>query len=340
METDGTVKSHQKISDMDRGFTGVLHNEDHFGKSVANLGDLDGDGVTDLAVAANLDDDGGTNRGAVWVLFMNTDGTVKSVQKISDIVGSFTGTLDDFDIFGQSVTSLGDLDGDEVSDFAVGAFRDDDGGTNRGAVWVLFMNSDGTVKSEQKISDTVGGFSGIFDDNDWFGVSLASLGDLNGDGVSDLAVGAYRDDDGGTDRGAVWILFLNGGTVFAGGRPLSAELLGKNEVGGGDSDGAGSIHVTLNSGLEKVCYELSVEDIGEPTRAHIHRGVAGTDGSTEVPLFDEVLDPPADLQGCVGSSGDLIKEIRRSPSSFYVNIHNSVFPGGAIRGQLSKMTGR
>ena len=46
-------------------------------------------------------------------------------------------------------------------------------------------------------------------DNDRFGISATSLGDLNGDGVGDLVVGASGDDDGGFDRGAVWILFLN-----------------------------------------------------------------------------------------------------------------------------------
>ena len=57
---------------------------------------------------------------------------------------------------------------------------------------------DGTVKSHQKISNTEGGFTGILDDGDWFGSSVASLGDLDGDGVGDLAVGAYHDEDGGT----------------------------------------------------------------------------------------------------------------------------------------------
>ena len=59
------------------------------------------------------------------------------------------------------MAALGDLDGDGVGDLAVGAPRDDDGGTDRGAVWVLFLNTDGTVKSHQKISDTEGGFTGI-----------------------------------------------------------------------------------------------------------------------------------------------------------------------------------
>ncbi|MFC1670736.1 integrin alpha [Spirochaetota bacterium] len=202
------VKSYQKTSDTEGNFTGVLDNNGLFGVSVTNMGDLDGDGVTDLAVGAYCDDDGGTDRGAVWILFMNSNGTVKSEQKISDTAGNFTGVLDDGDVFGVSVTNMGDLNGDGVTDLAVGAYCDDDGGAGRGAVWILFMNSNGTVKSEQKISDTEGNFTGVLDNNDSFGRSVTNMGDLDGDGVTDLAVGAYKDDDGGTDRGAVWILFL------------------------------------------------------------------------------------------------------------------------------------
>ncbi len=214
LNRNGTVKSHQKISETEGGFTGRLDDDDRFGSSVASPGDLDGDGVADLAVGALVDDDGGVDRGAVWVLFLNKNGTVKSHQKISATEGGFTGTLDDDDLFGWSVASLSDLDGDGVVDLAVGAASDDDGGHDHGAVWVLFLKRDGTVKSHQKISDTEGGFTGTLDNRDLFGKSVASLGDLDGDGVIDLAVGAVLDDDGGrdhADRGAVWVLFLNGG---------------------------------------------------------------------------------------------------------------------------------
>lgn len=215
-QVPNNVGAHQKISSTDGSFQGPLSNDDWFGGSVASLGDLDGDGTVDLAVGEANDDDSDGGAGALWILFLNADGTVNGQQKINETVGGFTGILDTSDRFGTSVACLGDLDGDGVQDLAVGAFGDDDGGTGHGAVWILFMNANGTVKSHQKISDTQGGFTGDLDERDLFGVAVAGLGDLDGDGRVDLAVGALYDDDGGLDRGAVWVLFLNGdGTVRA-----------------------------------------------------------------------------------------------------------------------------
>ncbi len=118
-----------------------MNNSDRFGIGIAALNDLDGDGVNDIAVGARDDDDGGTNQGAIWVLFLNSDGTVKSHQKISEIDGLFTGSLDNVDGFAAEIAPIGDLNGDNIMDIAVSAHRDDDGGTDRGAVWILFLNN-------------------------------------------------------------------------------------------------------------------------------------------------------------------------------------------------------
>ena len=208
LHPNGTVKSHQKISATTGGFTGTLDDSDIFGMSVAAVGDLDGDGTPDLAVGAPLDDDGGPNRGAIWILHLHPNGTVKTHQKISNEAGEFTGGLDDEEFFGLSVAAVGDLDSDGTSDLAVGAPLDSDGGPARGAIWVLFLDPGGTVKSHQKISATTGGFTGTLDDADLFGWSVSTAGDLDSDGILDLAVGAPFDDDGGGEKGAVWMLFM------------------------------------------------------------------------------------------------------------------------------------
>jgi hypothetical protein len=224
LNTSGTVKSTQKIASGVGGGP-TLANGDRFGSSVASIGDLDGDGIGDLAAGAISDDTGGDYRGAVHVLFMNSSGTVKGSQKIASGAGGGP-VLANGDVFGISVAALGDLDGDAISDLAVGAMFDDTGGSGRGAVHVLFMNPNGTVKNSQKIASGIGG-GPTLNDGDYFGRSVASLGDLNGDGVHDLAVGAYRDDTGGSGRGALHVLFLN-----ANGRVQGSEKIASATGGG------------------------------------------------------------------------------------------------------------
>jgi FG-GAP repeat len=213
----GEVRAAQKISDTQGNFQGVLDDADFFGHSVAALGDIDGDATPDLSVGAYGDNDGGPNRGAVYVLFLHPNGTVRTEQKISDTQGNFQkGLLDDNDQFGLSVAALGDLDGDATPDLAAGTSHDDDGGPQRGAVYILLLHPNGTVKAEQKISDMEGNFQGVLNDNDYFGYSVATLGDLDGDATQDIAVGAHADDDGGSNNGAVYVLFLHpNGTVRA-----------------------------------------------------------------------------------------------------------------------------
>ena len=87
---------------MPAGFT--LENYDSFGSSVAALGDLDGDGVVDIAVGAFSDDDGNSGAGAVYVVFLTSTGAAKSFQKLSASYGMPAGfTLDATDFFGSAV---------------------------------------------------------------------------------------------------------------------------------------------------------------------------------------------------------------------------------------------
>ena len=209
MNGDGTVKETVEINDGTANGP-VLSNGDHFGASLANIGDLDGDGVQDIAAGAHRDDNGGNTRGAVHIMFMNGDGTVKETVEIND--GTANGpVLSDYDIFGDSLANIGDLDGDGVQDIAAGAYKDDNGGNDRGAVHIMFMNDDGTVKETVEINDSTAN-GPVLSDYDIFGASLANIGDLDGDGVQDIAAGASYDDNGGNYRGAVHIMFMNATT--------------------------------------------------------------------------------------------------------------------------------
>jgi len=202
---DGSIDSTVTIDDrITNGPT--LSDDDYYTISVTSIGDLDGDGVSDIAVGADGDDGTGTDQGAVHIHFLNTDGSVDSTVEIN---GSTTNgpTLSDNDYYGH-VTSIGDLDGDGVSDLAVGAPGDDTGGDTRGAVYIHFMNTDGSIDSTVKIDDTTAN-GPVLSDEDSYGFGIASIGDLNGDGVSDLAVGALDDDAGGTSQGALHIHFMN-----------------------------------------------------------------------------------------------------------------------------------
>ncbi|MGH2651106.1 MAG: CHRD domain-containing protein [Actinomycetota bacterium] len=133
-----------------------------------------------------------------------------------------------------------------------------------------------------------------------------------------------------------------GGPAAAEGRPFSTTLTGGAEVPGpGDPDASGTATVTLNQGLGEVCFELSWANIdGTVFAAHIHEAPTGVAGPVVVPLF---VPPEGPFSGTDSTSGctaevdqELIKDIRHNPAGFYVNVHSTVFPAGAIRGQLSK----
>jgi hypothetical protein len=239
MNSDGRVDIWTKISDTSGGFNGDLDNSDAFGSAAAGIGDLNGDGFFDVAVGAPFDDDGGDDRGAVWILFLNADGTVAETHKISDEQGGFTGDLGNGDLFGSAVARIGDLDGDGVDELAVGAEQANVDSERKGLVWVLFMNRDGTVREHRKIGEGEGSFDDSLSVDDRFGGTLAGIGDLDNDGIPDLAVGADGSDRGGSDQGAIWILFLNSNGAVRDERRINAGASNfEGDIGNGDAFGS------------------------------------------------------------------------------------------------------
>lgn len=119
--------------------------------------------------------------------------------------------------------------------------------------------------------------------------------------------------------------------AMAGGRPFNIQLTGAAErPGPGDPDGHGIAQLTLNQGLEEVCFSIEVSDVATIAAAHIHRAPASHPGPVVI-SFDV---PTNGLDGCVSADADLIKAIRHNPEDYYVNVHNAAFPAGALRGQL------
>jgi hypothetical protein len=121
-----------------------------------------------------------------------------------------------------------------------------------------------------------------------------------------------------------------------GGRKFTTTLTGAAEAPGpGDPDGSGTAFLSLNPGAGQVCFELSVSGIALPaTGAHIHVAPAGSPGPVVVPLTPP--DASGTSSGCVSASRELIIAIIQDPDAYYVNVHSTEFPAGAVRGQLSK----
>ena len=117
-----------------------------------------------------------------------------------------------------------------------------------------------------------------------------------------------------------------------GGAKFKTTLTGAAEVPGpGDPDGRGEAEIIINPGKAQICWVINVRDIEPATAAHIHIGLAGIAGDVVVGL---TAPTDGDSEGCETVSRSLADAIRKSPASYYVNVHNAIYPAGALRGQL------
>ncbi|MDQ6797956.1 MAG: CHRD domain-containing protein [Actinomycetota bacterium] len=129
-----------------------------------------------------------------------------------------------------------------------------------------------------------------------------------------------------------------GGLAVAGAVPASAaaqtftaHLTGSQEPSGGDPTATGTARVTVDSATGRICYVLTVSGLDHPTAAHIHEAPPGVAGPVVAPLQTPVNGRSA---GCTTVAKSEARDIVLHPEDHYVNVHNAMFPAGAIRGQL------
>ncbi len=235
------------------------------GVSVSSAGDVNGDGYSDVIVGASGYDDGQMDEGAAFVYNGSPSGLSGSP--------SWTAAETDqaFAWFGGSVSTAGDVNGDGYSDVIVGARGYDNAGANRGVAFVyqgspggLSSSSDWTAQSDQAGSE--------------FGISVAGAGDVNGDGYSDVIVGAHLYDKGESDEGAVFVYNgsssgLDSLTNWTAESNQADSRFGASVAGAGDVNGDGYSDVIVGA------YYYSNGQTNEGRAFVYHGGSSGLSGS-------------------------------------------------------------
>lgn len=191
---------------------------DFSGVSVKGAGDVNADGISDIIIGADGADPNGANSGTSYVVFGNASG-FNSPLTLSEIDGTngfrLHGELLD-DGAGWSVSAAGDLNNDGISDVIVGAHKADPNGPESGKSYVVFGNDTGFPTSIElgDLDGTNGFVINGENSDDRMGYSASQAGDINGDGIDDIIVGAYGSDINGGNSGKTYVVFGQDTEVF------------------------------------------------------------------------------------------------------------------------------
>ena len=190
--TDGSTTS------TSAAFARILGPDDgtSMGQAVEGPGDLDGDGLPDLLLAATGDDTGGEDAGAFFILHGPITADRATIDADSGWFGEATG-----DQAGGSIAAPGDVNDDGYADLVVGAPDQDLGGNGAGLIYIIYGPSTGAHTLDRADARLVGRQPG-----DHAGNALDASADVDGDGIHDVLIGAYIDDSAAINAGAAYLV--------------------------------------------------------------------------------------------------------------------------------------
>jgi hypothetical protein len=180
---------------------------DESGSTVSNAGDVNGDGLDDLLVNARFADPNGSNFGRSYVLFGRSSGFASPLL-LSTLSATTGFQLDGeaaSDLSGSALAAAGDVNGDGLDDFLIGAESANPNGNDSGRAYLVFGTTTG-FPSPLTLSSLNGSNGVKFDGEaagDHAGASVSSAGDINGDGFADVLIGAI---DRGSN-GSAYVVF-------------------------------------------------------------------------------------------------------------------------------------